>query len=501
MNNSPQPLSIETLLLQAATAVADYSSLVCSDPDYPALHLAPPVGRLNDPNGLVYHNGLFHAFYQYSPVHPYRAVFWRHAVSADLTHWKDDKTAIAPQNWYDRNGCYSGSGIVNEAGELEFFYTGNVKNEAGEREAYQCLFTSADEGRLFTKYAHNPLFGVPEQGYTAHFRDPHVTWREGKWWAVLGAQREDQTPAVVIYTSNDRRAWKFAHEIKFSDESLMDFGYMFECPLLFSLKDQTTGELCDVLIFCPQGIAAQGENYQNIYQCGYIVGTLREGYFDVRTPFTEFDAGFEFYAPQIFSNAPVEDNDSVTLMAWLGNAEEDEQPSWDYRWLHMMTYPREVRLDHGKLLQRPVSQLDSALPLLPEALDRSGYVKSLAQAKTFRLKTTLTVSEEPVVIKLHDSQGVAASVVVSSDAVLMDRAGSRYQAGGPLREKTLARAEQRCVEILYDGSALEIFIDGGTQAFSARIYTHGGIDAVSIVDSNGENCPQNVMNLSVARMP
>ncbi|MDO4917645.1 MAG: hypothetical protein Q3974_08530, partial [Rothia sp. (in: high G+C Gram-positive bacteria)] len=118
MNNSPQPFSMETLLMQAKTAVADYSSLVRSDSDYPALHLAPPVGRLNDPNGLVYHNGLFHAFYQYSPVHPYRAVFWRHAVSADLTHWKDDKTAIAPQNWYDRNGCYSGSGVVNEAGEL-----------------------------------------------------------------------------------------------------------------------------------------------------------------------------------------------------------------------------------------------------------------------------------------------------------------------------------------------------------------------------------------------
>ena len=31
-------------------------------------HLMPPVGWLNDPNGLCQMNGVFHAFFQYSPV-------------------------------------------------------------------------------------------------------------------------------------------------------------------------------------------------------------------------------------------------------------------------------------------------------------------------------------------------------------------------------------------------------------------------------------------------
>ena len=31
------------------------------------LHLMPPVGWLNDPNGLCQFKGIYHAFFQYSP--------------------------------------------------------------------------------------------------------------------------------------------------------------------------------------------------------------------------------------------------------------------------------------------------------------------------------------------------------------------------------------------------------------------------------------------------
>ena len=30
-------------------------------------HMTPPVGWINDPNGLVYYDGYFHIFYQYYP--------------------------------------------------------------------------------------------------------------------------------------------------------------------------------------------------------------------------------------------------------------------------------------------------------------------------------------------------------------------------------------------------------------------------------------------------
>ena len=129
--------------LRAKVADAIAASLAREDPDYPLFHIAPPVGRLNDPNGLVLREGRYHAFYQFSPFHPQRQVFWGHASSADLTTWQPHPVAVLPDAWYDRNGVYSGSALPLEDA-VEFYYTGNVRNEQDERESYQCLVSSPD---------------------------------------------------------------------------------------------------------------------------------------------------------------------------------------------------------------------------------------------------------------------------------------------------------------------------------------------------------------------
>ena len=43
------------------------------------LHLMPPVGWLNDPNGLCQFHGVYHAFFQYSPFNAEGGVkMWGH---------------------------------------------------------------------------------------------------------------------------------------------------------------------------------------------------------------------------------------------------------------------------------------------------------------------------------------------------------------------------------------------------------------------------------------
>ena len=468
--------------------VAAFGESVRSDRDYPKLHLAPPVGRLNDPNGLVYDGRHYHAFYQYSPLHPERIVYWRHAISDDLTYWEDAGTALVPNTRYDSHGCYSGSGI-RVPGGFEFFYTGNVKDSRNNRETYQILATAGEDAHPTRQLP--PLLEGPHEGYTAHYRDPHVFERDGQWWMVIGAQKDGKkkkhrTGAVVVYTSADRRSWDFKGELDFTDPTV-EGCYMYECPSLLQLRDEATGTLRDVLIFSPQGLSPEGEKYQNIYQSGYIVGeldpqTLR---FEVHTPFTELDAGFEFYAPQTVHGTGTSAHDDAphpqtVMIGWLGNAEQDDHPSWAHRWVHMFTYPRELHLRNGKIFQRPVPQLNDAMEMNPlYREEEKGKLVELKNALTFRLRGRVNVSDERVKLKIKDTHGVALSIVLDKDFVQMDRGGTRYTEGGSLRRRTLKRSKIREFDLLVDGSATELYVGGklvasmGAEVMTARTFFKG----------------------------
>lgn len=382
---------MEDLRALAYEAIA--TSRAVSDPDYPLIHLAPPTGRLNDPNGLVYDGGVWHAFFQLTPLpgaHGQglrKLVYWGHATSTDLLHWTHHAPAIIPDSPYDASGAYSGSGLVlrpTGAGQptrsaqsaahadaaaalagarYAFFYTGNLKDAAGRRTASQCLVTSPD-GRTFDKWPANPLLSTPVAGYTAHFRDPQVTADpRGGYRMLLGVQREDLTGAALVYRSEDLTTWSLEGELAFPDAdaaALSRLGYMWECPGLVRLRDEATGQWHDVLIWCPQGAdrrAADGgqtDLTDNVFPCVYAVGQLVGTRFHgwdgtVRT----LDHGFEFYAPQVF--AGLGEQEAPVLIGWAGNAGEDDQPTLGRTgWVHTMTLPRRLRLRDGRLVQQPV---------------------------------------------------------------------------------------------------------------------------------------------------
>ena len=78
-------------------------------------HLVPPVGWLNDPNGLCQLNGIYHAFFQYSPFSAEGGVkMWGHCTSRDMVRWTYEGTALYPDQPVDVGGVYSGCACVED---------------------------------------------------------------------------------------------------------------------------------------------------------------------------------------------------------------------------------------------------------------------------------------------------------------------------------------------------------------------------------------------------
>ena len=76
----------------------------------PRFHLAPPSGRLNDPNGLYVEDGVLHAYYQHDPQWPTaeKRTGWGHASTPLLSDkpelWTHHPDALYPAVDYDDKG-------------------------------------------------------------------------------------------------------------------------------------------------------------------------------------------------------------------------------------------------------------------------------------------------------------------------------------------------------------------------------------------------------------
>jgi fructan beta-fructosidase len=277
-----QTLRLETTLpegsraldaIEPADADADPATLY-REALRPRFHFTARRGWLNDPNGLVWHDGEYHLFFQHNPYgREWGNMHWGHAVSADLVHWRELPLALYPRTYGD--WCFSGSAVVDRGNTSGFGADGRpplvlayTSTDRGE-----CIAWSRDRGRTWTEYEGNPV--VRHEG-----RDPRLVWHEeSRSWVMAVYDETDGRRDIVFHTSPDLKRWTERSRI----------GGFFECPDLVRLPVAgRPGEFAWVLY------GADG---------AYLTGDFDGATFTPRSDKQRLWYG-NFYAAQTFTNVP-----------------------------------------------------------------------------------------------------------------------------------------------------------------------------------------------------
>ncbi|WP_030606466.1 glycoside hydrolase family 32 protein [Streptomyces sclerotialus] len=336
-----------------STAPAAAAGLRAYDEPYrPQVHFSPARNWMNDPNGLLHHNGTYHLFFQYNPSgNTWGNMSWGHATSPDLVHWEERPVAIAHD---DEEMVFSGSAVFDRdntsglgttaAPPLVAVYTSMVKATGRQR---QSLAYSTDDGETWTRYAGNPVLDIGSND----FRDPKVFWHAptDRWVMAVAMAAEHR---IRFYASPDLKTWTYLSDFGPSGAT----GGVWECPDLFELPvDGASGRRRWVLIVnLNPGGPAGGSAGQ--YFTGDFDGTTFTA--DPQDGPRWLDHGADAYAGVTYNDAP---GGRRVLVAWMNNWLYGEKIPTD-PWRSAMGFPRELGLRSAAgggvaLVQRPVAEL------------------------------------------------------------------------------------------------------------------------------------------------
>ena len=431
-------------------------------------HLEMPKGLVNDPNGLCYHQGKYQIFFQWNPFGcEHKHKHWTYTQTTDFINYTKPQIALAPVDKFDKDGCYSGS-ARSKNNKLEIIYTANLKDEQNIRYPRQVLVKQDDDGEFIKEKI---IIDTVPKGYTTHFRDPYIFIKNNRSFIILGAQRENLTGCALIYEEIDEN-WIFRGELK---TRLTDFGYMWECPNLFTIDDK------DILVFCPQGLKAQKYQYQNLYQAGYLIGQFNPDTLEfTHGEFHEFDMGFDFYAPQVL----VHENRHI-LIGWVGMPDKlQDYPTINDGWVHSLTLPRELILKNDKLYQRPIAELNKLNQNTTTKMNKDKI--SLSTNKKLEISIPLKdISSWQGKLKFNDEY-ILLTYDKNTSVFTIDR--NQLKLGGKgIRQFLVKTQDELNLSIYIDNSIIELYLQDG-EYYATFCYYPTNDNPVFDLIQNTNNC-------------
>lgn len=112
--------------------------------------------------------------------------------------------ALAPDEDYDKIGCFSGSAIELDDGRQLLMYTAVDYEtlEDGSKRDIQTQAVAVGDGRDYVKYEKNPVLtekDLPEGASKVDFRDPKI-WKgkDGNFYCVIGSRPADGSGQILL---------------------------------------------------------------------------------------------------------------------------------------------------------------------------------------------------------------------------------------------------------------------------------------------------------------
>ena len=255
-------------------------------------HASTRRGWNNDPNGMVFANGIYHLYYQHNPFGIFWGnMHWGHLQSTDLIHWEEKPIAILQK--LVQGGIWSGGGFLdfnNSAGLGKGTQFAAFTSTGGEHLAY-----SQDSGLTFQELPENPVVRHTGRDPKIIYYSPEKKWVMAVFDGAPCAETEATPPAksspedrkycnIAFYESKNLRQWKRTGAFTNPDRQAV-----FECPELFELPVQgKPGESRWILL------AAQNR---------YFIGNFDGKTFHQESGPLGTSHG-AFYAAQTFSDIP-----------------------------------------------------------------------------------------------------------------------------------------------------------------------------------------------------
>ncbi len=473
------------------------------EPWRPGWHFSPDLHWINDPNGLVWADGLWHLFYQHNPHgNDWGHMSWGHATSRDLLHWEHQPLALAEGSG---TMAFSGSAVVDRddtsglgaagAGPLVAIYTAHQQGRQT-----QDIASSTDGGRTWTPWPGNPVLDLG----LADFRDPKVFWHAptARWVMVVSLALEKR---LQFHASSDLKRWTL----------LSEFGPAgapgksnWECPDLFELPiEGEPGATAWVLsVGMGSGSVAGGSGDE------YFVGSFDGTRFVADVADARFvDHGRDFYAAVSFSDVPADDGRRIWI-GWMNNWETAQVPTWP--WRGQMSAPRELSLRRiggvPTLCQRPVREIDALgrdKTAIPAGKIGAGTHPLPRAGKRFDLRLTIDPASSEA-CGMHVLAKEGQRTVVGYDArsrrMFVDRTASGRVSFHPAfagrHEAPLEPGPDGTVRlrILVDACSVEVFGNDGEAVITDLVFPDDDATGLALFAEGGS---AGVVEGSVAALP